>query len=71
MSYICLEGSLFDQRDLNCVKETDLKVKCEDAEREYDSSNKQFDPKEESQPSMSDSLAANLMMNPITRFIAG
>jgi len=62
---------VFDQKDLNCVKRSDLKVRCEDAEKEYDSSNKQFDAREESRPSMSDSLAANLMMNPITRFIAG
>jgi len=71
MSYICLEGSIFDQRDLNCVRESDLKVECSKAEAEYESSNKQFDTREESQPSMSDNLAANLMMNPLTRFIAG
>lgn len=71
MSYICLEKSIFDQKDLNCVKEADLKVTCDKAEAEYELSNKQFDPKEESQPSMSDNLAANIMMNPITRFIAG
>lgn len=71
MSYMCMEGSYFDQKDLNCVKESDLRVKCDKAEAEYERSNKQFDAKEESQPSMSDSFAANLMMNPITRFIAG
>lgn len=71
MSYICLEGSLFDQRDLNCVRRADLKVQCEDAEKEYDSSNKQFDARDEERPSMSDSLAASIMMNPIARFIAG
>lgn len=71
MSYICLEGSIFDQKDLNCVKDADLKVPCEKAEEEYESSNKQFDMKEESPPSMSDNLAANIMMNPLTRFIAG
>lgn len=71
MSYICLEGSIFDQRDLNCVRESDLKVPCDRAEAEYESSNKQFDAKEESQPSMTDNLAANIMMNPITRLIAG
>lgn len=71
MSYICLEDSIFDQRDLNCVREKDLKVACDRAEEEYDSSNKQFDMKEESPPSYSDNLAANIMMNPLTRFIAG
>lgn len=71
MSYICLEGSIFDQKDLNCVTEPDLKVSCDKAESEYESSNKQFDAREESSPSMSDNLAANIMMNPITRFIAG
>lgn len=71
MSYICLEGSLFDQRDLNCVKKADLKVPCDKAEGEYERSNKQFDAKEGSQPSMTDNLAANIMMNPLTRFIAG
>lgn len=71
MSYFCLEGSIFDQKDLNCVKQSDLKVSCDKAEAEYESSNKQFDSKEESQPSMSDNLAANIMMNPLTRFIAG
>lgn len=70
MSYMCLEGSVFDQKDLNCVKESELKVPCDKAEEEYEKSNKQFD-KEEAQPSMSDNLAANLMMNPLTRFIAG
>lgn len=71
MSYICLEGSTFDQKDLNCVKDSDLKVPCNKAEAEFESSNKQFDNKEPSSPSMSDNLAANIMMNPITRFIAG
>lgn len=71
MSYICLEDSYFDQKDLNCVRKEDLKVPCDRAELEYEKSNKQFDPKEESQPSMSDSLRANIMMNPITRFFAG
>lgn len=71
MSYICLEDSYFDQKDLNCVKEDQLKVPCDRAEAEYESSNKQFDPKEERGPSISDSLTANIMMNPITRFIAG
>lgn len=71
MSYICLENSVFDQMDLNCVKRLDLRVRCEDAEKEYERSNKQFDAKEESKPSMTDSLAANIMMNPFTRFIAG
>lgn len=71
MSYICLEGAIFDQKDLNCVKESDLKVPCNQAEAEYEASNKQFDSRDESSPSMSDSLAANLMMNPLTRFFAG
>jgi hypothetical protein len=71
MSYLCLEDSYFDQGDLNCVKHSDMKVPCDQAEKEYERSNKQFDPKEDSQPSMSDNLAANIMMNPITRFIAG
>lgn len=71
MSYMCLEGSIFDQKDLNCVKKGDLRVPCEKAEAEYESSNHQFDAKEESKPSMSDNLAANIMMNPLTRFIAG
>lgn len=71
MSYMCLENSFFDQKDLNCVKESDLKVPCNRAEAEYENSNRQFDEKEESQPSMSDNLAANIMMNPIARFIAG
>lgn len=71
MSYICLEGSVFDQRDLNCVHEKDLKTPCSKAELEYESSNKQFDAKDESQASMSDSIAAGIMMNPITRFLAG
>lgn len=71
MSYICLEDSVFDQKDLNCVKKEDLKVPCERAESEYEKSNKQFDEKEESQPSYSDSLTANIMMNPITRFLTG
>lgn len=71
MSYICLEGSIFDQKDLNCVREADLKVPCDMAEAEYESSNKQFDAREESSPSISDNLAANFMMNPLTRFIAG
>lgn len=71
MSYVCLEGSIFDQKDLNCVREEDLRVPCDKAEEEYESSNKQFDSREESQPSMSDNLAANIMMNPLTRFIAG
>lgn len=71
MSYICLEDSVFDQKDLNCVKKSDLKVPCDKAESEYERSNKQFDPKEETQPSMSDSLTANIMMNPLTRFLTG
>ena len=71
MSYLCLEGSYFDQKDLNCVRQQDLKVPCDKAQDEYERSNKQFDAKEESQPSMSDNLAANIMMNPIARFIAG
>lgn len=71
MSYICMDDSYFDQKDLNCVKETDLKVPCDKAEAEYEKSNKQLYGKEESPPSMSDNLAANLMMNPIARFIAG
>ena len=71
MSYLCLEDSYFDQKDLNCVKHSDMKVPCDQAEKEYEKSNKQFDPKEEPQPSMSDNLAANIMMNPIARFIAG
>lgn len=71
MSYICLEGSIFDQKDLNCVGEASIKVPCDKAESEYESSNKQFDARQESSPSMSDSLAANIMMNPITRFLAG
>ena len=71
MSYICLEGSIFDQNDLNCVREVDVKTPCNKAEEAYDTSNKQFDQKEESQPSYSDSLAATIMMNPIGRFIAG
>lgn len=71
MSYICLEDSIFDQKDLNCVKESDLRVPCEEAEKAYESSNRQFDPTDDKGPSYSDSLAANLMMNPITRYIAG
>lgn len=71
MSYICLEDSVFDQKDLNCVKESDLKIPCEEAEKAYESSNRQFDPSDDNEPSYSDSLAAGLMMNPITRFIAG
>lgn len=71
VSYMCLEGSIFDQKDLNCVRIEDLKIPCDRAEAEYESSNKQFDTRDESQPSMSDNLAANIMMNPITRFIAG
>lgn len=71
MSYICLEGSIFDQKDLNCVHRRELKVPCDKAEDEYERSNKQFDVRDESQPSMSDSLAATIMMNPIARFIAG
>lgn len=71
MSYICLEDSIFDQKDLNCVKESDLRVPCEEAEKAYESSNRQFDPADDKGPSYSDSLAANLMMNPITRYIAG
>lgn len=71
MSYMCLENSFFDQGDLNCVDQADLKVTCDKAEAQYEKSNKQFDAREESQPSMSDNLAANLMMNPIARFIAG
>lgn len=71
MSYLCLEDSYFDQKDLNCVKHSDMKVKCDQAEKEYERSNKQFDPKEESEPSMSDNLAASIMMNPLARFIAG
>lgn len=71
MSYMCLENSYFDQKDLNCVRQADLKVTCDKAEAEYERSNKQFDSKEESPPSMSDNLAANIMMNPIARFIAG
>lgn len=71
MSYICLEGSIFDQSSLNCVADADLKVPCEQAESQYDTSNKQFDQQQDSQPSYSDSLAANIMMNPITRYIAG
>lgn len=71
MSYICLEGSIFDQKDLSCVKEADLKVSCDKAEAEYEISNKEFNAREEAEPSMSDNLAANIMMNPLTRFIAG
>lgn len=71
VSYLCLEDTYFDQGDLNCVKQEYLTVPCEKAEEYYDSSNKQFDSKEESQPSISDNLAANIMLNPITRFITG
>lgn len=71
MSYICLQDSIFDQKDLNCVKPEDVKVQCEDAEKYYESSNKQLDDSEESGPSMSESLTASIMMNPIARFIAG
>lgn len=71
VSYMCLEGSIFDQKELNCVRERDLNIPCDKAESYYDSSNKQFDSHEEAQPSMSDNLAANIMMNPLTRFIAG
>lgn len=71
MSYLCLEDSFFDQKDLNCVKRADMKVPCDKAEAEYERSNKQFDAREESAPSMSDSLTANIMMNPIARYIAG
>lgn len=71
VSYMCLEGSIFDQKELNCVREIDLNIPCNKAESYYDSSNKQFDSHEEAPPSMSDNLAANIMMNPLTRFIAG
>lgn len=71
MSYICLEGSIFDQSSLNCVADADLKVPCNEAESHYENSNKQFDEQEDSQPSYSDSLAANIMMNPLTRYLAG
>ena len=46
MSYICLEGSVFDQKDLNCVREKELKTPCFEAESEYESSNRQFDHKD-------------------------
>lgn len=71
VSYLCLQDSYFDQNDLNCVKKSDMKVSCDQAEKEYERSNKQFDPKENEAPSMSDNLAANIMMNPIARFITG
>lgn len=71
MSYMCLEDSYFDQKDLNCVKKDQLKVPCHRAEAEYESSNRQFDAKEEKGPSLRDNLAANIMMNPIARYIAG
>lgn len=71
MSYMCLEDSFFDQKDLNCVKKDQLTVPCDRAEAEYESSNRQFDEKEEKGPSLRDNLAANIMMNPIARYIAG
>lgn len=71
MSYVCMEGSFFDQKDLNCVMKKDLNVPCERAAEHYESSNKQFDKAEESPPSIGDSIAANLLMNPMSRFIAG
>lgn len=71
MSYVCMDGSLFDQKDLNCVMKSDLRVPCDRAEAEYESSNKQFESSDETQPSVGENLAANLLMNPISRFIAG
>ena len=71
VSYLCLEETVFDQGDLNCVKPENLTVPCEKAEEHYDQSNKQFGAKEDSKPSMSDNLATNIMLNPLTRFITG
>lgn len=67
---MCLDSSIFDQKDQKRARDHDLIVLYDKAGAEYDSSNKQFDTQEESQPSMSDNLAANIMMIPLTRFIA-